>query len=93
MVGITVAVTLDDAGSGPAGFTLQSVISSQRAKTNRPGDRPVDIKDWVVGTPDTLGRLRAEQNHFARTYWLTYLGADVAGNTAKCVAKVKVPRR
>jgi hypothetical protein len=49
------------------------------------------MRGWNHGTPDTDGKLRAERYRTTRTYSLTYEGADVAGNTATCVAKVSVP--
>jgi hypothetical protein len=87
---ITMAVQVSDATSGSAGFTLQSVTSSEP-------DSPVpgDIQDWEIGTADTLGRLRAERSGRgkSRTYTITYQAHDAAGNSAGCAAQVTVPLR
>jgi hypothetical protein len=91
LVPISVDVSVSDAESGPAGFTLVSVTSSQADSGLGTGDVPNDIQAWDVATADTSGRLRAERFSRARTYTLTYEGRDVEGNTAICEATVSVP--
>lgn len=93
MVGVTATVTVSDSQSGPAGFTLDSVTSSEADEGLGDGDRPDDVQGFVVGTADTDGDLRAERSGSGdgRTYTLTYVGADNAGNTASCSAEVIVP--
>jgi hypothetical protein len=81
LVPVTATVTVSDAFSGPAGFTLQSVTSSD------PGS-DASIQGFETGTPDTSGQLQA--THPGRVYTLTYQGTDLAGNTATCQATVTV---
>ena len=86
LVPVTVAVTVADATSGPAGFTLTTeTVSSGSAAT--------DIVGFDLGTSDVAGFLRAERSgtESKRPYELTYTAQDVAGNTATCVATVVVP--
>jgi hypothetical protein len=90
---VTASVTVTDDGSGPAGFKLVSVTSSEADSGLGIGDVPGDEANWAIGTADTTGQLRAERADTGpgRTYTLTYEGADVAGNTAQCSATVTVP--
>jgi len=78
-VAVSVAVGLTDATSGAAAFRLTTA--------------PVDAVDFVVGTPDVAGLLRAQRtgNGGDRTYTLTYTGQDVAGNSTECAAVIVVP--
>ncbi|GAA2375954.1 vWA domain-containing protein [Dactylosporangium salmoneum] len=85
LVPVTVAVTVDDAGSGPAGATLTAVTNS------RADDGHDDVQGFAVGTEGTSGQLRADAAGGAgRRYTLTYTGRDAAGNTATCAATVIV---
>jgi hypothetical protein len=86
LVPITVTVKVQDARSGPAGFSLVSVTS------NEPADG--DIRDFVVGTADVAGQLRAERlsSGHGRVYTLKYAGRDAAGNERTCTTTVAVPR-
>ena len=86
LVGITTHVTVADAGSGPAGFTLLSVTSNE-------GNIGSESANWTLGSPDTSGSLQAARNGSGtgRVYTLTYQGADQAGNTATCSTTVTVP--
>jgi hypothetical protein len=86
----TVSVTDEPGGSGTAGFTLTSAVSSQADGGLARGDRPDDIQGWTTGTPDTNGLLRAERFGGNRVYTLTYQGSDLAGNTQLCQATVTV---
>jgi Regulator of chromosome condensation (RCC1) repeat len=80
LVPVSVHVTVQDAGSGPAGFELRTVTHAD------------DAQGWTIGTPDTAGLLRAErEGGRARRYELTYRGFDRAGNAADCTATVVVP--
>jgi choice-of-anchor C domain-containing protein len=88
LIPITVAVTVTDTGSGPNGFRLLSVTSSE------PVDSIDNTQGWTIGTPDTTGLLRARRagNGPGRTYTLTYTATDNAGNTTTtCQALVTVP--
>jgi hypothetical protein len=88
MVPVTVTVLLTDAGSGPAGFVLDSVTSSEPADPRR----GADIQGFVVGTASNAGALRATRSGAAgRVYRLSYSGRDVAGNVATCSVTVSVP--
>lgn len=89
---ISVAVSVSDAGSGPAGFVLISVTSSQADSGLTSEDVPNDIQGWTTGSADTSGFLRAERFFSTRTYTLTYEGRDVAGNAATCETTVTVPK-
>ncbi len=105
MVDITVKVTLTDAGSGAAGFTLLSATSSEpddAKESSRKdeedddvgdGNTVNDIQGWILGTADVKGQFRAERagGGNGRTYTLTYRGLDVAGNSATTSCKVFVP--
>ncbi len=60
---------------------------------NGDGDTVNDIQGWLVGTPDVAGQLRAERagGGSGRTYTLSYLGSDLAGNSATARCTVRVP--
>ncbi len=90
---VTTAVTVQDDGSGPAGFRLVSVTANEADGGLGDGDVPGDVQAWDVGTADTAGLLRAERagSGAGRVYVLTYEGSDLAGNTAECTATVTVP--
>lgn len=92
MVDVTATVTVSDAESGPAGFKLLSVTSSEPDNGLGDGDTPNDIQGFAIGTPDTTGQLRAERSGAGtgRVYTLTYEGMDKAGNTATCEAAITV---
>jgi Tol biopolymer transport system component len=90
---VKATVTVTDEGSGPAGFVLMSVVSTEPDAGLGTNDRPDDIQGFAVGTADTSGKLRAERAHDGpgRVYTLTYRGMDNAGNVAECAATVTVP--
>jgi hypothetical protein len=90
---VTAGVTVADALSGPAGFVLVSVQSSEPDNGVGDGDAPNDVQDWTVGTPDASGELRAERagNGPGRVYAFVYDGVDNAGNTSRCTTTVTVP--
>jgi Bacterial Ig-like domain (group 1)/Thrombospondin type 3 repeat len=92
LIPITAVVSVSDAQSGPAGFTLVSVTSSQADSGLTREDLPNDIQGWATGTADTSGLLRAERFFNTRTYTLTYEARDVAGNTVTCATAVTVPK-
>jgi hypothetical protein len=79
-------VQVADIGSGPAGYQLVSVTTSE-------GQTSTETQGFTLGTPDTAGDLRASRygNGPGRIYTLTYRAADLAGNTATCSATVTVP--
>jgi hypothetical protein len=87
LVPVTASVSVTDALSGPAGFTLLSVSNSEEDSKHRREKEQKDIRGFVPGTPSTTG-LRAERP--GQVYTLTYRGADVAGNASMCQATVKV---
>ncbi len=92
LVDINAQVEVSDARSGPAGFVLASVTSSQPDQGTGDGDTPGDIQGFDLGTADTNGQLRAERSGgSSRVYTLTYTGQDQAGNTATGSATVQVP--
>lgn len=92
LVQVTASVTVSDRESGPAGFKLLSVTSSE------PGGAS-DIQGWPIGVQvnaasgQQAGQLRAERlgSGQGRVYTLTYQGQDMAGNTATCTTTVTVP--
>jgi len=89
---VTTTVTVSDGGSGPSGFKLLQVTSSEPDDGLGDGDTADDIQRWQLGTPDTAGLLRAERSALGsgRVYTVTYEGADVAGNRARCSTTVVV---
>jgi hypothetical protein len=93
LIPVTSSVVVTDTGSGAAGFTLLSAVSSQPDDGTGDGDTRGDISAWTIGAADTAGSLRAERSGgTVRVYTLTYQGSDVAGNTASCPAAVRVAR-
>jgi hypothetical protein len=86
---ITVAISAGD-NSGSVTVTLLSVTSNQADSGLGPKDEPNDIQEWVTGTDDRSGLLRAERFMRQRTYTLTYRAYDSAGNTATCQTTVTV---
>ncbi len=80
LVPVSVSVAVSDETSGEAGFVLTDAPSA-------------DDADFVPGTPDVQGLLRARRpgNGGDRTYTLTYTGRDTAGNAAECSAVIVVP--
>jgi len=84
LVPIEVGVELADATSGAAAFALVAATG---------GDTSDDVADFVVGTPDVEGRIRATRlgGETARIYALAYAGRDGAGNGATCTAHIVVP--
>ena len=93
MVPVNTSVTVADALSGPAGFSLLAVTSSEPADATGSGNTSPDIQGWGVGTPSTSGQLRAERSGggSGRAYAITYKGMDLAGNSATCGVMVTVP--
>ena len=82
-------VTVRDETSGPAGFELVAVRSSEPDSATDDGD----VVGWTPGTDDTSGQLRAERTGSGpgRVYTLDFAGRDVAGNETSCRATVRVP--
>lgn len=93
LVPVTATVTITDEGSGPAGFALVSITSSEPDQGLGDGDVPGDIRGFTVGAASTSGWLRAERSGrgTGRVYALTYVGADRGGNSTACTATVRVP--
>jgi hypothetical protein len=86
MVPVAATVTVADALSGPAGFTLVSATANE-------GNPAIDIQGFTPGSSSTKGYVRAERlgSDHGRIYTLTYRGMDLAGNTKTCRATVRVP--
>ena len=87
MVDWNVLVQVTDAISGSAGFTLVDYSSSEAANGRGDGNTRFDMAGWQLGTPDTSGQVRSERSGkgTGRVYSLSYIGADLAGNTRSCV--------
>jgi endo-1,4-beta-xylanase len=82
-------VTVTDETSGPAGFELVAVRSSEPDRGTGEGD----VVGWTPGTADASGQLRAERsgNGHGRVYTLEFVGRDRAGNETTCTNTVRVP--
>jgi sugar lactone lactonase YvrE len=93
MVAWNPVVTVDDAMSGGATFTLISASSNEAANGKGDGNTTADLTEWTIGTPDTSGFVRAERSGkgAGRIYTLVYEAADRAGNTATCSVSLAVP--
>lgn len=95
LVPVSACVEVTDPLSGQSGFVLIATESSEPDDARGGGDGHTtgDIAEFVPGTPDTEGALRAERagRGPGRTYTLTYQGQDIAGNTATCHVEVRVP--
>lgn len=93
MMNISATVSVTDAGSGPAGFKLRSVTSSEPINAKGDGNTSDDMQGWTVDSADVTGQFRAERsgNLRDRLYTLTYEGFDVAGNSATASCTVTVP--
>jgi hypothetical protein len=72
---------------------LSSATSSEPDNGLGDGDTIGDIQDFITGTPDTQGELRAERSGtgVGRLYTLLYSGSDNAGNSTTCCVEVRVP--
>ena len=94
LVTIQTTVRVTDSASGAAGFVLVSVTSNEPDAGTSKDDVAKDIQDFVTGSPDTVGNLRAERMDTGngRIYMLVYRGRDVAGNTTLCTTTVNVPK-
>jgi hypothetical protein len=86
LVSVTVIVSVTDSGSGPNGYKLVSITSNE-------GNIAAEQQVFVIGTASNNGKLLADRDSkgTGRVYALTYRGSDVAGNTATCAVKVRVP--
>jgi len=93
LVTVHAMITIVDPGVGDAAFTLLSVSSNEPDSGLGGGDKPDDIQDFVIGTPDTSGQLRAERagNGAGRIYTFTYEATNSAGQSATCNVTVTVP--
>ena len=90
MVTVTTSVAVSDSESGPNGFYLYSVTSSEADSGLAPDDVPGDI-EWLDSFGTTI-QLRGER--FAkegRTYTINYRAGDVVGNIGFCSTTVTVP--
>ena len=82
LIPISTQVTVNDALSGPNGFSLVSVTSNGQVSDN--------IAGWTPGTASTSGQVLATRTSTGavQTYTLTYQGVDKAGNTTTCSTTV-----
>ena len=85
LIPVRASVLVTDGESGPGGFVLESITSSE------PGSG--DIVGFATGTPDLEGQVRATRrgNGPGRVYTLRYAGRDLAGNVGTCIVTVTVP--
>ena len=86
MIPVAADIRVSDSVSGPGGFLLTSVGSSE------PAD-PDAIQGFATGQPSVNGLLRAERSGAGsgRIYTLHYRGFDLAGNASTCDVVVTVP--
>jgi microsomal dipeptidase-like Zn-dependent dipeptidase len=93
LVTVRAAVGVDGGLSGAAGFTLVDVVSSEADNARRDGSTVNDLQNWVLGTADVEGQVRAERSGGGqgRIYSLIYEGIDRAGNAGACTTTVLVP--
>lgn len=99
LVPVAVAIHIDDSLSGSAAFILSAASSTEADAGLTPDDLGNDIQEFLIGTPDNAGKLRAERSGRSagpndkpgRLYTLRYEGRDRAGNTGTCAAAVAVP--
>ncbi|MEX2178131.1 MAG: hypothetical protein WD801_05445 [Gemmatimonadaceae bacterium] len=95
LVPVSIAVLVEDAISGAGGFLLERTSSNEPEPKPVPGSGPFtgDIMDFVTGTPDTYGSVRAWRlgNGTGRVYTFEYRGFDLAGNSATGACEVRVP--
>lgn len=93
MVNVAASVSVSDATSGDAGFSLAAALSNEPDNGKGDGNTTNDIQGFTLGSADTAGQLRAERSGkgSGRVYTLSYTGSDEAGNTASCSATVSVP--
>ncbi len=92
MMPVVVHTTFTDSLSG-IDTLLISESSSNEPDSVGKGDKPDDIQGFDLGSPSTIGELRAQRlgNEPGRTYTLGYTGHDMAGNDASCETEVAVP--
>jgi hypothetical protein len=93
LVTVNARVSVTDATSGPAGFELVAVSSSEPDGGVDGDDVAGDVVGWSPGTSDVSGQLRAERSGAGRgrVYTLEFAGRDRAGNRATCTDTVRVP--
>lgn len=93
LVTVTVGVAITDTLSGGDRFVLTGTTNNEPDVSAGRRAFSYDIQNFVVGTPDTAGSLRAERDGggTGRIYSFTYDAWDRAGNGAACVAIVTVP--
>lgn len=93
LVTVDADVTLTDRTSGPAGFELVAVRSSEPDRGTGDDDMAGDVIGWTPGTDDASGQLRAERSGtgHGRVYTLEFVGRDRAGNETSCTDTVRVP--
>jgi regulation of enolase protein 1 (concanavalin A-like superfamily) len=92
MVSIKATVNAADNESGIASLVLSSITSSEADEGLGDGDFANDIQNAAFGTFDTDFSLRSERSARGkgRTYTITFIETDVAGNTTTATATVVV---
>lgn len=92
LVDVQATIVVTDAESGPAGFTLLAVTSSEADAGLGSDDIAGDVVGFVPETSSSRGALRAERySRAGRTYTLVYEARDGADNKSRCQMTVKVP--
>jgi hypothetical protein len=93
LVDIIAAVTATDICDPSPTYALASISSNEPDNGLGDGDMPVDIQGYLLGTPDTAFRLRAERSGLGdgRLYTVVYTASDQSGNQAAGNAIVTVP--
>lgn len=106
MVEILNTVVFTDSGSGQGDDVLLFSLStdkepeagasekSAKKQSEKSSKRASLVAEWDLESFDVAGQLRAEKSEFKkadRLYTMTYIGEDLAGNTASCMATVLVP--
>lgn len=92
LVPVQADVAAHDALSGDVTIVLASITSSEADNGAGDGNAPDDIQGAEFGTFDTEFELRAERSGegAGRTYTITYIATDLAGNKATQSATVTV---
>ncbi len=93
LVDIHATVTVSDVADTHPTFVLSSIVSNEPDNGLGDGDKPNDIQEAALGTPDVDFKLRAERSGKGdgRIYTVTYTASDVSGNSANASATVTVP--
>jgi hypothetical protein len=92
LVTVNATFNAEDAHSQIDSIVLQSITSSEPDDGLGDGGATEDIQDAEFGTEDLIFSLRAERScQGGRTYTITYIVTDHAGNQSTAQAIVTVP--